>query len=244
MRPARPPGLAKSLCDAPARVPCCHANAKRKRKRMLARAGAPRETRYRFSENGSRTDPFTVRVRGTGRYTSTGQCLTLPACCQLHTHCIPSQLTVVFHSRALFIIDHAHHALHGVVLHTEIKCNQNAGFYMPQVPGIGRMPWTSPEQSWMHDSDSAFVIDLPLVLGESTQVLQRCFCGYFSILVQCPHTAPLAALQAFDERPPPCEKSDQWSARSSLVSKTRGSVFCQSPHVPPSATHGKRFIAT
>ena len=140
MRPARPPGLAKSLCDAPARVPCCHANAKRKRKRkrMLARAGAPRETRYRFSENGSRTDPFTVRVRGTGRYTRTpGQCLTLPACCQLHTHhCIPSQLTVVFHSRALFIIDHAHHALHRVVLHTEIKCNQNAGFYMPQVPGI------------------------------------------------------------------------------------------------------------
>ena len=49
MRPARPPGLAESLCDAPARVPCCHANAKRKRMRMLARAGAPRETRFRIS---------------------------------------------------------------------------------------------------------------------------------------------------------------------------------------------------
>ena len=36
MRPARPPGLAKSLCDASAHVPACQANAKRMLMLMLA----------------------------------------------------------------------------------------------------------------------------------------------------------------------------------------------------------------
>jgi len=75
MRPARPPGLAKSLCDAPARVPGCHANTKRKRKRMRMLALGWRELALREKlvfENGSRTDPFTVRVRASGRYAREG----------------------------------------------------------------------------------------------------------------------------------------------------------------------------
>ena len=88
MRPARPPGLAKSLCDAPARVPGCHANAKRKRMRMRMlgwRELALRE-KLVFAKTGlelthSRLESELLAVtQGRGP-----QCLTLPACCQLHT---------------------------------------------------------------------------------------------------------------------------------------------------------------
>merc|ERR1711865_695743 len=51
-----------------------------------------------------------------------------------------AQLIVVLDSRVPMI----DHALHRVVLHTERECNQNAGFHVPQVPGMGRKPWASP----------------------------------------------------------------------------------------------------
>ena len=97
MRPARPPGLAKSLCDASAHVPACQANAKRKRKRMLMlmlalgwRSLALREKLvFEPAKSGVELAPPRLEFR---HLAPIPQIVTgISACCQnIHTHCAHS----------------------------------------------------------------------------------------------------------------------------------------------------------
>jgi len=98
MRPARPPGLAESLRDAPAHVPDCQANAKRKRKRMLMlmlalgwRSLALREETV-FEPAKTGLEPAYPRLQSRRLAVTQRTFVTIiAACCQnIDTHCAHS----------------------------------------------------------------------------------------------------------------------------------------------------------
>ena len=117
MRPARPPGLAKSLCDASAHVPDCQANAKRKRKRMLmlmlALGWRSLALREKLVFEPAKTGLELAHPRLEFRHFALKQraFVIISACCQkIHTHCAHSLrcISLIYQSCIRKIVVHAY----------------------------------------------------------------------------------------------------------------------------------------